>query len=65
MARVFLARQRAISPTVGIVFVSGDTESEPAVPGAVFLQKPFNPAVLKPAVRTAKQPDARLATASV
>ncbi len=44
------ATARRLSPAVGVVFMSGYTESEPSVPGSVYIQKPFSPTALLEAV---------------
>lgn len=44
------ARARARLPDVGVVFMSAYTETEPSVPGSIFLTKPFAPRDLVRAV---------------
>ncbi|QEG31387.1 Blue-light-activated protein [Gemmata obscuriglobus] len=50
------ARARELLPAVRVVFMSGFTDTEPAVPGSVFLPKPFPPAALARATQHARSP---------
>ncbi|MDY3555964.1 ATP-binding protein [Gemmata sp. JC717] len=50
------ARARELLPAVRVVFMSGFTDTEPAVPGSVFLPKPFPPAALARATEQAHPP---------
>jgi PAS domain S-box-containing protein len=44
------ARARELAADIGVVFISGYADSQPSVPGSVFLSKPFSPPDLLGAV---------------